>query len=347
MDSTIGEKLKVIREAKGLKQKELAEILNIPPTTYNSYELSKVEPPASFIRLLTEKLGVNPCYILFNKGPVFLDICEEISRKSEVEKSGEKLYIIKNTLKSVLIGLGIGKRELFKLMPAEFVSTEASFLDMFEKEVHMPERFIRSLAEISGGSFYYLFNYDYYIPNFVDDENELGAVGKEEPYLFYFRFKDFSFFILWLRQGEYAGKFVSGIESIDWIYHETSLGEFALQFPKFYNFLTEPYDYDFLIELSKRFKPKGIFVGYWNTDDYIEVLGTTEDSISAFKHPLSHFKGLGRFLGKDPKLSLGRDKALIYFPPQAYYFLMDRIGNLNLNYQSELLDTLKSLEFIL
>ncbi|WP_286315402.1 helix-turn-helix domain-containing protein [Romboutsia ilealis] len=52
------------RELLGLKQKEFAEKLNIPPNTYNGYETGKRTPSLDVLKQIAEALNVSTDYLL-------------------------------------------------------------------------------------------------------------------------------------------------------------------------------------------------------------------------------------------------------------------------------------------
>lgn len=54
----LGEKLRTARKAKGLRQREVAEMLHICRTAYVKYEKDKAEPPLLSFRQLAEIYGV-------------------------------------------------------------------------------------------------------------------------------------------------------------------------------------------------------------------------------------------------------------------------------------------------
>ena len=59
----IGERLRAIRELRGLSTQQLANDLNIKPNTYLNYETGKRYPRADFLLELCEYYDVEPNYI--------------------------------------------------------------------------------------------------------------------------------------------------------------------------------------------------------------------------------------------------------------------------------------------
>lgn len=79
----IGEKIKKVREAKGLSQKEVAITLSMNPSQYSKIENGKVDPQFSSIEKIANALGVSIADIV-NSENVFSDI--DSLNKSVVEK---------------------------------------------------------------------------------------------------------------------------------------------------------------------------------------------------------------------------------------------------------------------
>ncbi|GEM_PF-930788 len=67
------ERLKKLRQALGLSQKELAERLGLHIMTISRYERGKINPSFKFIELLKEKFKVNPQWLLSGEGQMFLE----------------------------------------------------------------------------------------------------------------------------------------------------------------------------------------------------------------------------------------------------------------------------------
>lgn len=61
-----------LRTENAKKQKEIAEIIGVKPTTYNTYEKGKNEPPAEIIVRLAQYYGVS-CDVLLDKDNMFKD----------------------------------------------------------------------------------------------------------------------------------------------------------------------------------------------------------------------------------------------------------------------------------
>ena len=67
--NTIGERIKDLRESKGLSAKELAEILDINQSTYSKLENDKKSIAVSELKKLTEFFGVTADYIIGTSKP--------------------------------------------------------------------------------------------------------------------------------------------------------------------------------------------------------------------------------------------------------------------------------------
>lgn len=79
----IGEKIKKVREAKGLSQKEVALTLSMNPSQYSKIENGKVDPQFSSIEKIANALGVSIADIV-NSDNVFSEI--DSLNKSVIEK---------------------------------------------------------------------------------------------------------------------------------------------------------------------------------------------------------------------------------------------------------------------
>lgn len=79
----VGERIKKVREAKGLSQKEVAINLSMNPSQYSKIENGKVDPQFSSIEKIANALNVSIADI-FNSESVFDDI--NSLNKSTVEK---------------------------------------------------------------------------------------------------------------------------------------------------------------------------------------------------------------------------------------------------------------------
>ena len=64
MDTSFGDKLKVVLAENKITQKELAKKLNIAPTTLNGYISNKREPDLETVRKIAISLGVSTDYLL-------------------------------------------------------------------------------------------------------------------------------------------------------------------------------------------------------------------------------------------------------------------------------------------
>ncbi len=67
----IGQRIKELREFLGLSQKEFADALGIHPMSVSRYELGRSNPSPSVLRLIEDKFGVNPEWLLEGKGDPF------------------------------------------------------------------------------------------------------------------------------------------------------------------------------------------------------------------------------------------------------------------------------------
>lgn len=87
-DENVGKRIRVLRTAAGLKQKELAAAVGIQPNSLSLIESGKREPSLSLLRSIASKLDV----------PMELFFSSYYSDKSEVKKAD-----IVNQLKDLLM----------------------------------------------------------------------------------------------------------------------------------------------------------------------------------------------------------------------------------------------------
>ena len=64
MEIKLGQRLKTLREEKGLTQKQLAEVLKINAVTYLHYEKAQREPPLGLLADIAEFYGVSVDFLL-------------------------------------------------------------------------------------------------------------------------------------------------------------------------------------------------------------------------------------------------------------------------------------------
>lgn len=101
---TIGEKIKVLRKQNNFTQEELAEYAGTKKQTIHKYETGIIENiPASKIKLIAEKLGTTPAYLMgwydntaisteYKKADALSDIYLKIKNNPTFYKLVEKLY---------------------------------------------------------------------------------------------------------------------------------------------------------------------------------------------------------------------------------------------------------------
>ena len=88
----ISERLKKIREAKGLSQKQFAETLGTVLTRISEYERDKVKPTTEILTKLTEIHGININWLLTGNGNMFIEEEKKSNTKAdEIIEAYEKL----------------------------------------------------------------------------------------------------------------------------------------------------------------------------------------------------------------------------------------------------------------
>ena len=63
-----GKRLKALRKEKGLKQKDMADMLGMTDRQYQSYEYGKVNVPATVLNFFADYFGVTADYLLGRDG---------------------------------------------------------------------------------------------------------------------------------------------------------------------------------------------------------------------------------------------------------------------------------------
>lgn len=87
---SIGEKIKAMRKAKGMTQKQLAEKIGVVPSTITKYEKDSLEPNLETLASLCEVLGMQ-----FED---FLNLQSKDNRKIVVSIGGPDKLTIRNTI---------------------------------------------------------------------------------------------------------------------------------------------------------------------------------------------------------------------------------------------------------
>jgi transcriptional regulator with XRE-family HTH domain len=101
----LGDTLKKVREAKGLSQKELAGLLDMPQPQYSRIESGKTDPSFTTLERIAKALGISLSE-LFNADDIFKDIntydktlMEKLKLIDELESTEKKsLYNIIDSL---------------------------------------------------------------------------------------------------------------------------------------------------------------------------------------------------------------------------------------------------------
>lgn len=105
----IGNRLKELRESKGLTRKVVAEFIKIDQTTYGKYELNKREPDVETLKKLANFFGVSVDYIVCHKYEAANDNILIINDDELINKVNKvKEYIIA----SIYIAFGIDINEI-------------------------------------------------------------------------------------------------------------------------------------------------------------------------------------------------------------------------------------------
>lgn len=173
----ISEKLQLIRNIKGINKKELAELTGVAQSTVTRYESGDREPDYSFLKILFEKLDVNPNWIFFDELPQ-INYVDELAVSNENRQllidlnnilSSDELY---RELNNILINKtidAISSKDNLK----EGIAIR-KFLESIKLEGSIPFRPLLFL--------YYIFKY---IRDNKEELNYLQLDQEEQPYQSY------------------------------------------------------------------------------------------------------------------------------------------------------------------
>jgi len=128
---TFGEKLRDARTRKGMKQSEVAALLDCAPTSLTNWESGKIQPSVEVLARLCEVLEISPLDLLSRK--YTFDEIVKISGKAAYERSYEEQ-----------IAMNFSRAILEKLMPAELQRKEVERIEKsaaFLRDNNMLARF--------------------------------------------------------------------------------------------------------------------------------------------------------------------------------------------------------------
>ena len=128
---TFGDKLRAARTRKGMKQAEVAALLDCAPTSLTNWESGKIQPSVEVLARLCEVLEISPLDLLSRK--YTYDEIVKISGKAAYERSYEEQ-----------IALNFSRAILEKLMPAELQRKEVERVEKsaaFLRDNAMLDRF--------------------------------------------------------------------------------------------------------------------------------------------------------------------------------------------------------------
>lgn len=89
----VGSRIKSLRMKMGIKQKDMAAQLGIPPSTYANYENNHREPTAELLDRIADHLGVTTAHLLgFDEPDHFVSYLESIGYLIDVEEVIQKWH---------------------------------------------------------------------------------------------------------------------------------------------------------------------------------------------------------------------------------------------------------------
>lgn len=107
MGTTVGERIREAREAKGWSQAELARRLKVKPPSVSQLESGDSGAPSSETLLRMRDAGINPDYIMRGKGPKLLEDIEKKLRADTLysmfqEVDVEQQAVIEDMLRGMI-----------------------------------------------------------------------------------------------------------------------------------------------------------------------------------------------------------------------------------------------------
>ena len=104
MANKLSERIIISRKSKGLKQKQLANILKISLPTMNHYESGKRAPNSELLAQIAKTLGCDPGWLLTGEG------------QAEKKETHQKNFLVK-IIQSVFHNMILVEKELHLLIP--------------------------------------------------------------------------------------------------------------------------------------------------------------------------------------------------------------------------------------
>ncbi|WP_084187067.1 helix-turn-helix domain-containing protein [Andreprevotia chitinilytica] len=120
---TIGERLKVFREAKQLRQQDASSLFGVKPSSYQKYEMNISAPGAEAIERFV-RAGINANWLLTGEGPMLLAELQAETPTAPVETARLQL-----ALEAVEEGLAATSRTMRPDKKAELILVIYDLLD--------------------------------------------------------------------------------------------------------------------------------------------------------------------------------------------------------------------------
>lgn len=173
----INEKIQHIRNYYNLNKKQFSELLEVSQPTITRYESGERQPEYSFLKVLFEKLNVNPNWIFFDELPQ-INYVDELIITNETR---QLLIDITNSLTQDQLHEELNKIIINKVIDeitsqnsSEEKSSIRKFLEAIKLDGHIPFRPLLFL--------YYIFRY---VRDNNEELNNLNSDKSENPYKTY------------------------------------------------------------------------------------------------------------------------------------------------------------------
>lgn len=161
MYKEIGDTLKTLRKNKGITQKEMAELLNIPYSTYSNYENNNRFPNDNILSEISSILDINT---------------EDLLEKVRLDK--QEFNSIGKNIREIRESMGYSQEE-FACLISEKLNEKVSRVSIsrYENDERIPNyKILNTISKISNVGISIFFNESKELPN----SNNLIELSKEE-----------------------------------------------------------------------------------------------------------------------------------------------------------------------
>lgn len=103
MTLTMGERIRLLREANSMTQEELGELIHVQKSAIRKYEKGEVENiKRSSVKIMAERFGVSPCYLMWG---IQVTEKDKLATKSELEELNRLYDDLPDDTKKHILGI--------------------------------------------------------------------------------------------------------------------------------------------------------------------------------------------------------------------------------------------------